>query len=66
MCRTAAKLRVQRLYALCHPGHRPSRHVLEKGGFELEGTLRRFIEFPNLTPGTAEDVLSYVWIPPAD
>lgn len=63
---TAADLGVNRLYAMCHPGHRPSRHVLEKGGFEFEGTLRRFAEFPNLNPGIAEDVLSYAWIATGD
>ena len=58
----AADLGVERLYAMCHPEHRPSRHVLEKGGFEFEGTLRRFSEFPNLQPGVAQDVVSYAWL----
>ena len=62
MRQTAADLGVQRLYAMCHPEHWPSRRVLEKGGFEFEGTLRRFSEFPNLNPGIAEDVVSYAWI----
>lgn len=62
MRETAADLGVVRLYAMCHPEHRPSRHVLEKGGFEFEGTLRRFSEFPNLHAGVAEDVVSYAWI----
>ena len=62
MRQTAADLGVQRLYAMCHPEHWPSRRVLEKGGFEFEGTLRRFSEFPNLNPGVAEDVVSYAWI----
>jgi RimJ/RimL family protein N-acetyltransferase len=59
----AADLGIQRLYAMCHLEHRPSRNVLEKGGFELEGTLKRFFEFPNLDPGVAVDVASYAWIP---
>ena len=62
MRQTAANLGVQRLYAMCHPEHRSSRHVLEKGGFEFEGILRRYSEFPNLNPGSAEDVVSYAWI----
>lgn len=61
MRQTAADLGVRRLYAVCHTEHRPSRHVLEKGGFEFEGTLRRFFEFPNLNPGVAVDVASYAW-----
>lgn len=62
MRQTAQDLGVVRLYAMCHPEHRQSRHVLEKGGFSLEGTLRRFSEFPNLKPDVAEDVVSYAWI----
>lgn len=58
----AADLGVERLYAMCYPEHQPSRRVLEKGGFEFEGTLRRFSEFPNLHPGVADDVVSYAWI----
>ena len=62
MRQTAADLGVQRLYAMCHSEHQPSRHVLEKCGFDFEGTLRRFSEFPNLNPGIAADVASYAWI----
>jgi len=50
---------VQRLYAVCHHEHRASARVLEKGGFTLEGTLRRYAEFPNLAPGVLCDVLCY-------
>jgi [ribosomal protein S5]-alanine N-acetyltransferase len=50
---------VQRLYAVCHHEHRASARVLEKGGFTLEGTLRRYAEFPNLAPGALCDVLCY-------
>jgi len=62
MRQTADDLGVARLYACCHPQHHRSRRVLEKGGFELEGTLRRYSEFPNLTPGVAEDVVSYACV----
>lgn len=58
----APDLGVKRLYAMCYPEHQPSRHVLEKGGFELEGTWRKFFEFPNLHPGEADDVVSYAWV----
>jgi len=63
MRHTAADLGVQRLYAMCHPDHQPSRRVLEKGGLQFEGTLQRFFEFPNLNPGVAVDVASYAWAP---
>lgn len=66
MRQTAADLGVTRLYAMCYPGHRASRRVLEKGGFEFEGTRRQCYEFPNLRPGVLEDVVSYAWIAPAD
>ena len=48
-----------RLSAFCHPQHAPSRRVLEKCGFVREGTLQRYAEFPNLTPGEPSDVLCY-------
>ena len=50
---------VIRLYAYCHPDHRASAHVLEKCGFEREGIQRRFVEFPNLTPGRLADASCY-------
>jgi ribosomal-protein-alanine N-acetyltransferase len=55
----ARRLGVHRLYALCHPDHEASRHVLEKGGFVREGILRGHAEFPNLAPGARRDVLCY-------
>ena len=61
MRQTAVELGVERLYACCHPQHHLSRRVLEKGGFELEGTLRRYAEFPNHKPGFVEDAVSYAW-----
>ncbi|HEY7288846.1 MAG TPA: GNAT family N-acetyltransferase [Vicinamibacterales bacterium] len=50
---------VYRLYALCHHEHRASARVLQKGGFALEGTLRRYALFPNLQPPEVCDVLCY-------
>jgi RimJ/RimL family protein N-acetyltransferase len=55
----APRLGVVRLYALCHTDHLPSWRVLEKGGFEREGILRRAYEFPNLAPGEPQDVFCY-------
>ena len=55
----AGRLRLKKLYALCHPDHRASAHVLEKCGFALETTLRRHAEFPNLAPGVVADVSCY-------
>ncbi|MDX1404646.1 MAG: GNAT family protein [Woeseiaceae bacterium] len=62
----AAEVGLKRLYAMCYPDHQPSRRVLEKGGFRFEGTLHRYLEFPNLHPGEAADVVSYAWIVPDD
>ena len=53
----ARDLGIQRLYALCHPGHPASVRVLEKCGFEREGLLSH--EFPNLGSGQPEDCLCY-------
>ncbi len=55
----AFRVGVRRLYALCHPEHRPSWRVLEKCGFEQEGILPRHAEFPNLEPGARLDTLCY-------
>lgn len=62
MKRLCTSLGVERLYALCHPDHFPSRRVLEKCGFELEGIIRRCCEFPNRGPGKLEDAVSYSWL----
>ena len=62
----ATSLGVRRLYAMCHPEHRASCRVLEKGDFELEGTFRRVVEFPNLDPGVPADARVYSWIAPGD
>ena len=53
---------VRRLYALCHPEHRASFHVLEKCGFDREGVLRAYSEFPNLAPGQPGDALCYALV----
>ena len=66
MQQLATDIGIRRLYALCHPQHRASARVLEKGGFEFEGTFRRVVEFPNLEPGVAADALCYSWIAPDD
>jgi len=42
--------------------HRASARVLEKCGFSLEDTLRRYVEFPNLRPGDPQDVRCYATI----
>ncbi len=57
---------IQRLFAYCHFDHRNSARVMEKCGFEFEGRLRNYMEFPNLAPGVLTDVLLYAWIPPAN
>jgi ribosomal-protein-alanine N-acetyltransferase len=62
MIAVSRQLRIVRLYALCHPEHRASWRVLEKCGFTREGTLRRYLEFPNLAPGVPADVLCYAII----
>ena len=51
MVELAGSLGVQRLYALCHPSHNPSRRVLEKCAFDLEPNGVP-IEFPNLEGGS--------------
>lgn len=52
-------LRVVRLYALCHVDHDRSARVLERCGFQREGILQRYLEFPNLAPGAPADVYCY-------
>lgn len=59
MVDVAAQTGVERLFALCYPEHRASYRVMEKCGFEREGVLRRYFEFPNLAPGVLSDVLCY-------
>jgi ribosomal-protein-alanine N-acetyltransferase len=52
-------LGLQRLYALCHVQHVRSARVLERGGLQLEGTLRRHMVFPNMAEIQAQDVFCY-------
>lgn len=59
MVDVAADIGVSWLYALCHPQHRASWHVLEKCGFERDGRWNRQVEFPNLAPGITQDALCY-------
>lgn len=61
----APALGVVRLEAYCHVDHRPSRRVLEKGGFAHEGVLRRHAVFPNLGPEPC-DVACYARVWPPD
>jgi ribosomal-protein-alanine N-acetyltransferase len=62
MVNLAPSLGVQRLQALCHTEHEASWHVLEKCGFEREGILRRFCEFPNVDPVEPSDVFCYALV----
>jgi RimJ/RimL family protein N-acetyltransferase len=55
----ASSTGVRRLYAICHHEHRASWRVLEKCGFEREGTLRSYVTFPNLGSDAPADVLCY-------
>ncbi|HEV2121292.1 MAG TPA: GNAT family protein, partial [Chloroflexota bacterium] len=41
---------VHRVWATCDVENTASRRVLEKLGFELEGTLRRWAVHPNISP----------------
>ena len=59
MIELAGRVGVRRLYALCHPDHPASRHVLEKCGFAREALLRRHSEFPNLRAGEPADTLLF-------
>jgi RimJ/RimL family protein N-acetyltransferase len=47
------------LFAVCHPAHRASAHVLEKQGFVRDPGWTRRVVFPNLDPGRPQDVLCY-------
>lgn len=60
MVDVAQKTGVQRLEAICHAGHSPSAHVLEKCGFTREEVRREHFVFPNLKPQKKSDVFSYI------
>ena len=49
---------IARAWAVCDIDNAGSAGVLEKAGFELEGTLRRYMLHPNLAD-TPRDVLCY-------
>jgi len=51
MVDVARTLGLRRLYALCHPDHRASSHVLEKGGFARDAAWTGRVAFPNLAAG---------------
>ncbi len=59
MVALAPRLGVSRLYALCHPAHAASAHVLTKGGLIYDGRLSRFAPFPNLHGSEPVDVDRY-------
>jgi RimJ/RimL family protein N-acetyltransferase len=59
MVQLAGTLGVTRLTAGCHPEHRVSQRVLEKGGFRRESLIARTSGFPNLPPGASQDLLLY-------
>jgi RimJ/RimL family protein N-acetyltransferase len=61
----ARSLSVARLFALCHPDHRPSQHVLEKCGFVLDTAAARVVEFPNLPAAQQQPALCYALVPGA-
>lgn len=53
------RINLLRIYALCHPQHRASSRVLEKCGFTRDESWSTQTEFPNLEPGSLQDVLRY-------
>jgi RimJ/RimL family protein N-acetyltransferase len=55
----APSIGVVRLFALCHPDHGPSQHVLEKCGFVLEPAAARPVQFPNLPNRQQQPALCY-------
>jgi RimJ/RimL family protein N-acetyltransferase len=54
---------VFRVWATCDIENRGSQRVLEKAGFQLEGTLRRWDHHPNLSPDP-RDALCYSRVQP--
>ena len=52
---------IERVQAVCHVANRASARVLEKAGMQREGTLRRYMVFPNLGPH-AQDVHLYALV----
>jgi RimJ/RimL family protein N-acetyltransferase len=59
MVTLARRLSARRIYALCHPDHQASIHVLEKCGFALDLSWTRPIVFPNLDRSAPQPVACY-------
>jgi ribosomal-protein-alanine N-acetyltransferase len=59
MIAVARRIGLRRIYALCHPDHRRSQHVLEKCGFEQDPAWATPAVLPNLAPGLPQPVLCY-------
>jgi RimJ/RimL family protein N-acetyltransferase len=58
----AEEARIHRFWAVCHPDNPASARVLEKVGMRFEGTLRRWMVFPNLGPEPRDvDAWARVW-----
>lgn len=55
----ARSIGVATLFALCHPAHRASQRVLEKCGFARDLRAAGTYEFPNLAPGSLQEVCRY-------
>jgi [ribosomal protein S5]-alanine N-acetyltransferase len=55
----ARSVGVRHLYALCHPEHRASSHVLEKCGLIHTTGWSQPADFPNLSPGKPVGALRY-------
>jgi len=50
---------IWRVWAYCHVDNTPVRRVLERMGATLEGRLRRFEYFPNVSTSEPQDVYVY-------
>lgn len=59
MVEVSRQLDVVRVYALCHPEHHASWHVLEKCGFTRDESWSTPATFPNLASGSLQEVLCY-------
>lgn len=59
MVDVSRRLDVTRVYALCHPEHHASWHVLEKCGFTRDGSWSQPGIFPNFAPRSLQEVLCY-------
>jgi RimJ/RimL family protein N-acetyltransferase len=59
MIALSEQLGLARLFALCHPAHSASLHVLEKCGFTQDTGWEGRAMFPNLPPGLPQAALCY-------